>query len=87
MCISWSTLLVELKKAISSQLRLRVINCCKLYKLANVIFLDVSLNGWHIPEILRICLPLNVEGRVLHELNALVGRASNLISMQSLPIQ
>ncbi|KFZ19152.1 hypothetical protein V502_03807, partial [Pseudogymnoascus sp. VKM F-4520 (FW-2644)] len=38
----------------------------------------------HIREILRICRALNVEGRELHELNALVGRTGKLISNQSL---
>lgn len=36
----------------------------------------------HIREILRICRALNVEGRELHELNALVGRTSKLVSVQ-----
>jgi hypothetical protein len=35
----------------------------------------------HIREILRICRAVNVEGRELHELNALVGRTSKLTSV------
>jgi hypothetical protein len=38
----------------------------------------------HIREILRICHALNVKGRELHELNALVRRTGKLISIQSL---
>lgn len=41
----------------------------------------------HIREILRICHALNVEGRELHELNALVGGTSELIFIQSLPVR
>lgn len=41
----------------------------------------------HIRKIVRICYALNVEGRELHELNALVGQTSELIFIQSLPIR
>jgi hypothetical protein len=41
----------------------------------------------HIREILRICHALNVEGKELQELNALVGRTSKLIFIQSLPVR
>jgi hypothetical protein len=41
----------------------------------------------HIREILRICRALNVEGRELHELNALVGQTSKLIFIQSLQVR
>jgi hypothetical protein len=43
--------------------------------------------GPHIREILRICSAVDLEGRELHELNALVGRTSKLISIQSLPVR
>lgn len=42
--------------------------------------------GPHIREILRICSAVDLEGRELHKLNALVGRTSKLISIQSLPV-
>jgi hypothetical protein len=41
----------------------------------------------HIREILRICSAVNVKGRELHELNALVGRSSKLIFIQSLLVR
>jgi hypothetical protein len=39
----------------------------------------------HIREILRICRAFNVEVRELHELNALVGRTSKLVSGKLFP--
>jgi hypothetical protein len=36
---------------------------------------------------LRICSAVDVEGRGLHELNALVGRTSKLIFIQPLPVR
>jgi hypothetical protein len=41
----------------------------------------------HIREILRICSALSMEGRELHELNALVGRTSKLVFIQSLQVR
>jgi hypothetical protein len=41
----------------------------------------------HIREILRICRALSVEGRELHELNALVGRTSKLMFIQLLQVR
>ncbi|OBT41591.1 hypothetical protein VE00_07828 [Pseudogymnoascus sp. WSF 3629] len=49
--------------------------------MAEVIVEQVEL---YIREILRIYRALNVEGRELHELNALVRRTGKLISIQSL---
>jgi hypothetical protein len=43
--------------------------------------------GPHIREILRICSAVGLEGRELHELNALVRRTSKLIIIQSLPVR
>lgn len=40
----------------------------------------------YIHKILRNCSAVNLEGRELHELNALVGRAGKLIFIQSLPV-